>query len=263
MPAAQPPSSLSLADDFARTFEIAVADTDALRERVYQLRHRVFCDELGYAMKSDGALEADQYDAQSLHCLLRHKASNTDTGCVRLVLSLAGGGGLPFESFGLRYVDRKLFDWKQIDSTRCCEISRLAVAANFRRRAGEFNNPEGIGDDADSDSFMHRRFPFIAVSLYHAVIAQVLRRGYRWIFMVVEPRLQRHLQRYGVRVEQISPTFEYFGSRAVYMTTGEQFAREVESWGEELRGLYANVHRQLFGAAPEFSRATEKLNRPA
>ncbi|MDB6063771.1 MAG: hypothetical protein JWM78_3874 [Verrucomicrobiaceae bacterium] len=251
MPAAT--SLLSLADDFARTFEIIIADTDALRARVYRLRHQVFCQELGYAMENDGALEADAYDNQSIHCLLQHRASGLDTGCVRLVLPLADGGGLPFESFGLRYVDRQLFDWKQIDSTRCCEISRLAVASNFRRRNGEFNNPEGIADIDDSDSFTNRRFPFIAVSLYHAVIAQVLQRQYRWIFMVVEPRLQRHLQRFSVRVDQISPTFEYYGSRAVFMTTGERFQHEVNGWNGELQGLYGNVHQQLFGAAPLFS----------
>jgi N-acyl amino acid synthase of PEP-CTERM/exosortase system len=245
-----PLAPLSLADDFSRTFEIIFADTDELRARVYRLRHQVFCAELGYEMDNDGALEADEYDNQSMHCLLRHRASGLDTGCVRLVLPLAHGGGLPFENFGLRYVDRTLFDWKKIDSKNCCEISRLAVASNFRRRTGEFKTPEGIAEDDETQSFFHRRFPFIAVSLYHAVIAAVLQRQYGWVFMVVEPRLQRHLQRFGVRVNQISPTFEYYGSRAVYMTTGEQFQNEVNGWNGELQGLYGNVHQQLYGLSP-------------
>lgn len=254
MPTPMPTIALPLADDFARTFEILIADTDELRARVYRLRHRVFCDELGYELDSDGTLEADECDAQSIHCLLRHRASGLDTGCVRLVLPRDGGGGLPFESYGLRYIERKLFDWKQIDSRQCCEISRLAVASNFRRRSGEFDTPDGVVDENEAsalDSFMRVRFPYIAVSLYHAAIALVLQRNYGWVFMVVAPRLQRHLQRYGVQIKQISPTFDYCGNRAVYMTTGEQFQHEVDTWRSELQGLYSNVHQQLFGRSAQ------------
>lgn len=237
----------SLSADFSRTFDVILAADDATRARVYAVRHQVFCHELGYPMQNDGHLEADEYDNQSLHCLLRHKLTDTDVGCLRLVLPLADGGGLPFESFGMRYVDRNLLDWKALDSKRCCEISRLAVVSQFRRRAGEQTNPEGIGDEEEVDSFMRRRFPFLAVSLYHAVIALILKRNYQSIFMVIEPRLQRHLQRYGVAVRQVSPTFEYYGQRAVYVTTGEQFRSEVLAWNSELRGLYDEVHRQLLG----------------
>lgn len=235
----------SLAADFSRTFDMKLAVDDSTRARVYAVRHQVFCQELGYPMQNDGHLEADTYDNQSLHCLLRHKPTQTDVGCLRLVLPLADGGGLPFESFGMRYVDRNLLDWKALDSKSCCEISRLAVVSQFRKRAGEQSNPEGIGDEEEVDAFMRRRFPFLAVSLYHAVIALILQRNYHSVFMVIEPRLQRHLQRYGVVVRQVSPTFEYYGQRAVYVTTGEQFRREVSIWNTELRELFNAVHQQL------------------
>lgn len=253
------PAVLSLAESFARTFEIAIADTDEARARAFRVRHQVFCQEFGYEMENDGALEADTYDAQSIHCILRHRSSGLDTGCIRLVMPLAGGGGLPFESFGLRYVDRKLFDWRQVDSRRCCEISRLAVTSSFRRRSGERNTVDGIVDADEVDSFSGGRFPFIAVSLYQAAMALVLQRQYQWVFMVVEPRLQRHLQRFGVRVDQISPTFDYYGKRAVYMTSGEKVQREVNSWNGELQGLYTNVHQQLLGFLPTFSLQKNKI----
>ncbi|MFT3929433.1 MAG: PEP-CTERM/exosortase system-associated acyltransferase [Spongiibacteraceae bacterium] len=246
--------ALSLAADFSRTFDIKLATDDAARARVFAVRHRVFCQELGYPMENDGKFEADAYDEQSLHCLLHHKPTNTDVGCLRLVLPLADGGGLPFESFGMRFIDRDLLDWKALDSKSCCEISRLAVISQFRRRAGEQNNPEGIGDEEEVDAFMRRRFPFLAVSLYHAVIALILERHFESIFMVIEPRLQRHLQRYGVTVRQISPTFEYYGQRAVHVTTGQQFSKEVASWNTELRELYDEVHRQLLGYLPTIAR---------
>lgn len=247
--AAIPPEAL--ARDFARSFDLTLADTDALRSRVYQVRYQVFCQELGYDMKQSDGLEADTYDSRSLHCLLRHRASGLDTGCVRLVLPLPNGGGLPFESFGLRYVDRRLLDWKQIDPTSCCEVSRLAVVSEFRRRLGEQAHADGVAEiDDPANSGPHRRFPFIAISLYHAVTALILQRGYEWVFMVIEPRLQRHLSRYGLNLRQISPEFEYFGQRATYVITREQLQADVFSWRPELQGLYGNVHQQLLGSPP-------------
>lgn len=248
-----PSPTTPLATSFARAFEIVIADTDDLRAEVYRLRHDVFCQEFGYGMDNDGTLEADAYDPQSIHCLLRHRPTGLNTGCLRLVMPLAGGGGLPFENFGLRYVDRKLFDWRQIDSRQCCEISRLAVTSNFRRRSGERNTVDGITEIRAAEDFSGGRFPYIAVSLYQAAMALILQRQYRWVFMVVEPRLQRHLHRFGVQVHQISPTFEYYGKRAVYMTTGDEVQSEVNSWTGDLQGLYGNVHQQLLGVAPTFS----------
>lgn len=242
----------ALADDFERTFEILFADDESLRSRVYAVRYQVFCRELGYDMRQTDGLEADPYDDRSLHCLLRHRASGLDTGCVRLVLPRADrGGGLPFERFGLLHVDRRLLDWRRLDPSQCCEISRLAVVSQFRRRLGEQAHPDGVADDGEGvGGGSRRRFPFIAIALYHAVIALTLQRGYRWIFMVIEPRLQRHLLRYGVHLRQISPEFDYFGQRAVFVTTREQFQADVAGWRPEWRELYGNVHRQLLGCAP-------------
>lgn len=223
------------ARDFGLHYHMQLADSEALRRRVYELRYQVFCRELGYAMTQQEGREADSYDSHSLHTLLIHPDSNTDVGCIRLVLPLQRGGGLPFEGFGLRYVDPHLLDWKKLDPTQCCEVSRLAVAPDFRQRLAQ------AGNNVDA--------PVIALSLYHAVIAQILELGYQWIFMVVEPRFSRHLQRYGIKLQQISPAFEYYGSRAAFVTTRDQLLYEVEQWRAGWRGLFDDVHDQLYGPA--------------
>ncbi len=223
------------AQDFGQHYQLRLADTEALRRRVYELRYHVFCRELGYAMAQQEGREADSYDSHSLHTLLTHPQSGIDVGCIRLVLPLQHGGGLPFEGFGLRYVDRHLLDWKKLDPTRCCEVSRLAVAPDFRQRLAQ------SGNTVDA--------PVIALSLYHAVIAQILELGHEWIFMVVEPRFSRHLQRYGIKLQQISPAFEYYGSRAAFVTTRDQLLWEVDHWRPGWRGLFDNVQEQLYGHA--------------
>lgn len=227
------PQSGKGARDFGRNYHMQLADTEALRQRVYELRYQVFCRELGYAMTQQEGREADSYDGHSLHTLLTHAESNTDIGCIRLVLPLSRGGGLPFEGFGLRYVERHLLDWKKLDPTSCCEVSRLAVAPDFRQRLAQ------SGNTVDA--------PVIALSLYHAVISQILELGHQWIFMVVEPRFSRHLQRYGIKLQQISPAFEYYGSRAAFVTTRDQLLYEVDHWRDGWRQLFDDVHEQLYG----------------
>ena len=90
------------AQDFGLNYHMQLADSEALRRRVYELRYRVFCHELGYAMDQQEGREADGYDGHSLHTLLTHPQTNSDVGCIRLVLPLQRGGGLPFEGVGLR-----------------------------------------------------------------------------------------------------------------------------------------------------------------
>lgn len=239
-------ASTPLGADFNRTFELLLAADEALQQRAAAIRRELFADRL-----SDHPAKVD--DTQGVDCLLRHRPSGLDAGCVRLVFPDAGGGGLPFERYGLRYIDRSRFDWKQLDAQHCCEISQLAVSAQFRRRPGEYDSAAGVADGDDTDRFTRRRFPFIAVVLYHASIVLVLQRGYRHVFMTIEPRLQRHLQRHGITVRQISAVFEGEGQRAVYMTTAEQLKIEMSGWSPELKGLYSIVHTQLLGRSPRIA----------
>jgi N-acyl amino acid synthase of PEP-CTERM/exosortase system len=66
-----------LAHLFERYFSVVPANTGILLEKVYQLRHQVYCDELGYEQQRASQLEFDEYDKRSIHCLLFHKSSQT------------------------------------------------------------------------------------------------------------------------------------------------------------------------------------------
>lgn len=225
------PLPASLAEAFAHLFNIRMMSAHQ-RPRIHQLRYRVFCEELGYGMRHEDGHERDDYDDAALHCLLHHQPSASDVGCFRL-LGRPRAGQLPCEQFGLPFVDPQLFDLQSIDLNDACEVSRLAVTPDFRR-------PLGFGGDGRS-----QRFSFGVVSLYHAVIALILDGGYAWSFMVGEPRLQRHLLRWGINWQQISPTFEYYGSRAVFVSSREQLQRDVAAWPSGWRELYETVRQQL------------------
>lgn len=222
----------SLAEAFGSRFGIATMNGSE-RPRIYRLRYRVFCEELGYGMRHEDGHESDDFDAAASHCLLHYRPTQRDIGCFRL-LTRDGGRGLPCEAFGLPKVDPRLFDLDRVDLNQACEVSRLAVAPDFRRPL----------PFAGTDSRI-QRFPFGVLSLYYGVIALILDGGYPWSFMVAEPRLQRHLLRWNIRWQQISAPFEYFGSRAVFVSSREQLQADVESWPEPCRELFETVRQQL------------------
>ena len=237
----------STVNTFQQLFDVQLADTETLRRRVSQVRYQVFCEELGFAMTHRDGHEQDDYDASSLHCLIHHRPSAADIGCIRLVLPGPRGGGLPFEKFGVQHIDRKLLDWRKLDPTRCCEISRLAVVSAFRRpalvpslrSATDLNQPHTL-----------KRLPAVAQALYQSVIALILAREFESMFMVGEPRLQRHLASCGIPMRQISPTFEYFGPRAVFVIDNSSLKQAVSEWENERLDLYQLVYQQMNGAQP-------------
>lgn len=235
--------SETLTSRFSRRFDIFLADTDSLRQRVYQVRHRVFCQELGFAMQSDGEFETNEYDDHSLQLLMRDRFTNTDIACVRVVEPLKRGGGLPFEAFGLRYIDRKLLDWKKLDPMRCCELSRLAILESVRRPSSPGADAPECGDIAIAKDLR----ALIPVALSYAGLSLSLARDYEWIFMGGELRLQRFITRYGLNSRQISPLFDYYGQRAIFVLSRNQLLADMRKWKPEWLGFYRYIDNKLTG----------------
>src|SRR5690606_7129558 len=241
-----------LGDLFSREFSALCADTDAAREEVFNLRFRMFCEELGCELQTRNGMEIDDFDRHSLHCLIRHNATQEDVGCVRLVLPGKRGGHLPSEKHGLRFIDRKLLDWRKLDPTACCEISRLAVLESFRRPVRLIDTPQHIGDVIALEERRNRprRLPPVVLALYQSAIAFALHYQFEYIFMAGEPRLQRHLATYNITMRQVSPTFEYFGERAVFVATRADFEAAVNSWNADKLDLYRYMYRAVTGENP-------------
>lgn len=250
----QPHFADDLSQHFERYFTVQKANDVAARERTYSLRYRVFCHELGYALTNDGSHEFDEFDNRSDHVLLTHLATGTEAGCVRLIHPALDQPGerLPFEQYAMQVFDHAELDLRNLPPERCCELSRLAVSARFRRRLGEYANPSGVPplstqdiDRAASQPRSMRQFPLIAFSLYQATIAMVMEAGYEHVFLGVEPRLARHLGLFGIHLRQVSQVFEQFGSRALYYTDRAQLLDDIESWPPNVQMLYQAIADQI------------------
>lgn len=235
----------SLASRFADTFSVIPANTAELRERVYQLRHQVYCVELGYEPRRASQLEHDAFDARSLHCLLFHKASQTYAGCVRLVLPEGDDldEHLPFESSCSQSLEWDFDAAGQTPRARYGEISRLAITANFRRRRSEAALDDDSADALDSAADSDRRlFPSVALGLYVAITAMGLNQGLDGVFAMMEPRLARQLRRFGIVFTQVGAEVEHRGVRAPFFIHRDQLFNNLKP---QCRELLDKIQRQL------------------
>lgn len=214
-------SDIDLVTPYHEYFNIKLADTDELRDRVFRLRYDVYCRELGWedpAAFPDGR-EIDEFDDTSIHCLLIHRPSGRDAGAVRLVRP---GPDSPEPCLPLlAHYDHALFnsDQSPLKQSKGCfgEISRLALREQFRRRPGERDSPDGHGPELfDWTQDDRRRFPHIALGLYLAAATVGLSEGMSGVYAMMEPRLARHLHFGGIYFEPVGEAIEFRGARAPF-----------------------------------------------
>ncbi len=210
-------SHVSLSKHFLTYFEPVVATTQTLKEEAFKIRYRVYCEDLGYepAEKFPDYQEKDEYDDYSIHYLLRHIPSGLFAGCVRVIQPQ---GKSTYHVFPFEKLVRHDLNLSPGNRHQFCEISRLAVLPEFRKRKGEKTLPEGLifsGNDAESIAHERRQFSVIALSLYWiSIIASY--NLHRDILALMEFRLVRHLNRCSIFSEQIGDFAEYHGKRAPF-----------------------------------------------
>jgi len=209
---------LDLGRSFERYFEIVPALTDELRRRAFRIRHQVYCEELNYEpLRADG-LESDEYDCQSLHCLIRSVETKAYVGCTRLVLVRRDDPlhPLPIEKICARVLDRSVIDPQALPRSTIAEVSRLAVIAKYRARRGEKNMLAPLTDDSFGAD-LRPRFPYITVGLYLGTIELAALHGIETLFVLTEPRLAKQFARLGVSVTRIGGEVEHRGTRVPSM----------------------------------------------
>lgn len=218
-----------ISSHFSTYLEPMLASDDELRKKVYQIRHNVYCEELGFEPVNALGIEKDEFDDFSQHCLIHHLNSDKFAGTVRIVRPQREDEQLPIQKYCLSSISHKelnpfLFDRKDI-----CEVSRLAVPLHFRRRQMDkfAGAATGVINQQTYSETELRCFPFIAVGLYFAAAAMALESGIKHAYVMMEPRLARSMSFVGIRFEQIGPVVEYHGKRAPYYINQELLSKNL------------------------------------
>ena len=235
---------------FRKYFTVKLADTPALKQKVYNIRYHVYCKEFEFepVESCPNEMEIDEYDDFSLHCLIIHKTTKIPAACVRLVPKTNNKQDtklpfelLPFEKYCGESLDKQIIKQMNLEPCTECEISRLAVDGVFRRRSGEALTR--FGDvNLDFSKEEQRTFLMIAVAAFLSATALTELTGKTNVFAMMEPFLPRLLKRSGIIFQRVGKDIDYHGIRAPYFITTQS---ALDNMRPELLELYHWVYKQI------------------
>lgn len=208
----------SISTHFSQFLKPVISDTQQHAENSFRIRHHVYCEELNFEDEKPDQLESDEYDPHSIHCLIQHKSTERYAGTVRVITSANEGESLPITDFCSHSITDNAFHPDKFARNDVCEISRLAVPAEFRRRKMDKYKGAATGtiNEVTYSETELRCFPFIAVGLYLSATSLLLRLNINHCFVMVEPRLARSMRFVGLPFKQIGDVVEYHGKRAPF-----------------------------------------------
>lgn len=209
------PELFNLGRSFKKYFEIIPAHTEILKNGAFQVRHQVYCEDLKFESERSNKLETDEYDAQSLHLLIRSKTSDEFIGCTRIVLTNQSNPDqpLPFEKICNSAIDYSILDPLKLTRKNVAEVSRLAVISRYRRRKSDHSDSPVSISKEDYGSIDQPRFPYIPIGLFMGTIELARLNGIDYIFMLTERRLADHFRKLGANLRFIGEPVEHRGKR--------------------------------------------------
>ncbi|PMR74439.1 PEP-CTERM/exosortase system-associated acyltransferase [Billgrantia endophytica] len=234
--------------EFAEQFTFKIASDKASRYRAYSLRHKVFRQELNYALGDNREVpfENDIHDRHAILCLLNHTPSGVDAGCLRVVV-IPGNAAAPLDQLPLERscghsLDHPELHPSKFNRSSICEVSRLAVHPAFRR---SHDSVIGLNEQDSQQLSGHEIKPYaplVGLSLFLAATAIVGLADRQNVFAMMEPRFSRLLKMSGLGFRQVGRVIDYCGPRAAYYIDQHQAERDLH---DALRPLYQHIKDEL------------------
>jgi len=236
--------AMKIAEHFTQFLQPEFAGNDELRDEVFRIRHNVYCEELAFEKVKAEGKEQDEFDAQSIFSMIKHKPSNTYTSCVRVVKSANETELLPIEKYCMEAIQNTELHPSNFPREEIAEISRLAVKADFRRRKTDKFKGSAVGAinvPTYSETEL-RCFPFIAIGLYMAAATMSTDTGVKHVYVMMEPRLARSMRFVGINFVQLGEAIDYHGLRAAYYINPSIF---MENLSPGFKCLYKIIQKEI------------------
>jgi N-acyl amino acid synthase of PEP-CTERM/exosortase system len=223
-------------------FKFVEAKSEALKRATYRLRYQIYVEECGFERPEDhpDGLEMDEYDAHSIHFAVLD-ATDKVIGTARIIL--ASDNAFPIER-----VAQIHFRGEKPAPKHIGEISRLAVARAYRRRAGDSlygvrtypqESEGGVLPYTSAMPVPHekRKRPVIVIGLFAMVYQAVKQLGLTHLYMITEEELGRALNRYGFMFHQVGDPVQYHGVRIPYLAIVAESEKYLKRTNPELMRL--------------------------
>jgi N-acyl amino acid synthase of PEP-CTERM/exosortase system len=185
--------------------QITLARSKAEVNDLFEVRHRVFCEEKQWEPTRTNALESDHYDQFAQHIALRCASRGTAVGTVRVIPAQFGNASVLLPVERLCGPLRRTFPGFAFpERSRVAEASRLALMSEARG----FNNTPFD----EPDSRFGGRLPTVG-RLMIACAHHAYRGGVRVLVILVQPKMLQFMGRYGVHPAAVGQPIEHRGLR--------------------------------------------------
>lgn len=208
------------AREFSLNFVPRLAVSASEKEKVFGIRHQVYCDELALEPPHASGMEVDQYDRYAYHGTVHCHALDAAVGTVRVIAPQHTEDKLPIEEYCLHSITDHVHSPRNYHRSEICEISRLAVPRQYRKSPTRVrvDNPQAACPE----------FAMVAVGLYFTATAVAHFAGKKHAYVMMEPRLARRMGMVGVSFQQIGPVVNYHGRRAPFYTNYHQIVSKMK-----------------------------------
>ncbi|WP_416307178.1 PEP-CTERM/exosortase system-associated acyltransferase [Neptunicella sp. SCSIO 80796] len=171
---------------------------------VYRLRHKVYCETLGYEPVNATEQEQDEFDLRSDYISIVHDTSNETVGCTRIINCHENSDCLPVELLSCQKLYEGALHPGNFPRQHICEISRLTVDKAFHPIKDR--NLTGI-------SLEQSTYPYINLHLYLSSLKHAADSGRPHVYLLSEPKLVRSMRMVGLRIEPIGSYVAHKGLR--------------------------------------------------
>lgn len=220
----------SAADHFFEHFTLVVANDEQEQRTCYKTRHQVYCEEMKFEDPRPNGMEFDEFDEFALSCYIKHKATGDCAGTIRIVMPQHAGQLLPIEQNCSGAIRLDEHSPQRYPRYSVCEISRLAIPKQFRRRSSD-NSLSPVTGKSLNNGFKQnspgRNFPYLSLALYFFAASICVLRDIENVYVMMEPRLARSLRMLGINFEQLGGTIDYHGQRAAYQISPMEFMQQI------------------------------------
>lgn len=203
---------------YNRKFSIIRATTDDLREEVFRIRYKVFCIENAFENPAEfpDQLEHDAYDRHACHVLLKDRDTDQAIGTIRLIRP---NPEHLHKTFPMQAVCKHELLQTPTSIQKVCEVSRLCVSREFRRRQYDgtvtpgLNLKEFYRNHSLGTTLTRRLIPYSPLGLFKEAFSWALDLGAINCVAVMEPHLIRSMKKIGFRCAKLGDTVEFHGTR--------------------------------------------------
>jgi len=228
-------------DQFFNDYHLQLATSKETMDKVFSVRHQVYCRELGYEPARADEKETDPYDDQSQHVLLTRKdAPDHGVGCIRTVFvdpTRDGTDRLPLEAVVTSF---RSYNPAHAPRDRICELSRLSLLSDLR------------GSSTEGGHNPLRLLVTLALPLAGCVVG--IRNKAALCYQLCRPSLVKYLNTsFGPTLMPIGAPVEFHGKR---VPTVIKMTNAFENMDLISSVFYHCIEKQLYPNTTPESRST-------